>query len=96
MEHLKRVTIPAREESTTEVTDYVSCDFCGTPIQKSRGDSVETVTLQMEDGWRAVEGGDGTATIFDCCKNCWSNKVAPALQALTVDGRQPRTEDWDY
>jgi hypothetical protein len=96
MKHLKTVAIPAKPATTAEVVDHVSCDFCGVTVLHDCFSEVKEVTLRLENGYRDAECGQGIKTLFDCCVKCWSSKVAPALQALTINQAPPRKEEWDY
>lgn len=93
MKHLKTIQVPA---TTKEVIDKITCDLCGgSRLDTNEGQfDFAEATIEFEEGTRFPDCGNSVKTTIDCCNDCWTGKVFPALSALCIT--QPRTEDKEY
>jgi len=73
---VSRVVEEHEEESRTV------CDFCGEDIVQ-KGYKFDEVQIEARLGNVWPEGDLRVAELFDCCPQCWRNKVCPALEALS-------------
>lgn len=93
MEIKKKIEVPA---TFKEVVVKVLCDFCDKTIKQNReyGEKFCEPTIKCEEGETWPSGGSGETTSFDCCGECWNEKVLPALKAVSINA--PKVTDWYF
>ena len=89
MKHTKTVMVP---ETTKQVVDKITCDFCGEEIKEAQH-TVDDVVLSYRTGVEYPEGGRGELTEIDICGKCFLNKLIPWVNS---QGVVPITSKWDW
>ena len=74
----KKIVIPKPYEAHTRTV----CDFCGHEvINKDRFDASD-ITIQADIGRCYPESDNRKTQEFDCCVDCWTSKIVPALKSI--------------
>ena len=83
------------EERLTKVTvsEWITCDLCGSEIEEKDRFKAYTGKISMRERTSYVDCGNTTETKADICKDCFTEKVIPALEAICVRFRTEET-DW--
>ncbi len=96
MRHTKMVERPA---TTEEVTDFISCDFCGRKTgpdgewAKDYGDFDRT-TITIERGYNHGDSGDSETKGVDICPTCFRKKLVPWMREQGVELRVIENKEW--
>ncbi len=89
----KLVTVPAQPETTREVDDGYSCDFCGKRPPQESVYETEEARLSATQESSYPDSGMKNEYIVDCCYPCWQSVVVPWLASK---GITPRIEHTDW
>lgn len=93
-EEIETVEVPAVPAKTVQRKIRV-CDLCGKKNKAGQdstwnhdGYTRDRVEITIMHEARYDHGGTNEGVAFDCCPECFTEKVAPALQAIGLQARE--------
>lgn len=83
------------EERLTKATvrEWITCDLCGLEIKERDIFDTYTGGIYMKEETSYGDSGSATETRADICKDCFTDRVIPALEGICVRFRTEET-DW--